>query len=245
MRHPNRSTSASTWRWLLVALAISGAGLGADRQSAQSPNARPSPTPIERLGPDVLRIGRIQVDTAKREVSVPGTFTGVSALEFIAVTKNGVKAYESLLELDTKAIDFNVALILIGLDPARGTVPKAHFDPDPPKGDPVELWVEWGTGTTRRRVRAERLIYNEITKTRLEDGPWVYTGSAFVADSNAYLAELEGTLIGFVHTPAPVIESPRKLVEQAYGNNVLHPEFNVPAGTEAVLTVRALPLGTK
>ena len=211
---------------------------------AQVPRStKPSPSPVERLGPTLLRVGRIQVDTARREISVGGEFTGVSALEFIAVVKGGLKAYESLLELETNAVDFNVALILIGLDPARGSVPKMHFDPNPPGGDPVEIWVEWTLGGKPARVRAEQLVYNEVTKQVMTDGPWVYTGSAFSSENNAYLAELEGTLIGFVHTPAPVIENPRPIPESAYGNNIMNPAFATAAGTSVKLTVKALGSG--
>lgn len=214
------------------------AGAGGPLQAQNPPKAAASP--VERLGTNRIRVGTITVDSARREVSVAATFTGVSALEFIAVARKGIKAYESLLELDTTAIDFNVALILVGLDPSHGVVPRMHFDPNPPKGDAVEIWVEWMEDGKPRRVRGEQLIYNEITKQVMSEGPWVYTGSAFSAENNAYLAEVEGTLIGFVHTPAPVIENPRPIPESAYGNNILNPAFKIPAGTTATLTVRAL-----
>jgi hypothetical protein len=217
------------------------------RTLAQQPAQPPSKTaqaPVERLGPNLLRVGKVQIDTAKKEVSVRGSITAAVTLEFIAVAKGGFKAYESAIELDATAIDFNLGLILAGLDPAHGTVPKMHFDPNAPKGDPVEIWVEWDESSGgRKRIRAEQLVYNEITKQTLSEGPWVYTGSAFSAENNAYLADLEGTLIGFVHTPAPVIESPRPLLQGAYGNNILNPTLNLKAGIPVVLTVRALPVG--
>jgi hypothetical protein len=233
---------------LLLALALLGAIAPSAGARQPQPPRQDAPgggtqAPIERLGPNLLRVGTVRVDTGKKEISAQGTFTPATALEFIAVARKGFKAYESAIELDTTAIDFNLALILIGLDPSRARVPEAHFDTIPPKGDPVEIWVEWNEGANRRRVRAEQLIYNEITKQVLSEGPWVYTGSAFAVNRNAYLAEREGTLIGFVHTPAPVIESPRPLVEGAYGNNILNPALEIEPGTSVTLTVRALPLG--
>jgi hypothetical protein len=225
----------------LIVFALGG-GAGAPRALSQTAPAPPqSPAPIERLGPDRLRIGRVEVNVARREVSVPGTVTTAEVLEFIAVARQGFKAYESALELDTNAVGFNLALILIGLDASGAVVPKFHIDPTPPQGDPLDLFVEWDDSGRRRRVRAEELVYNTLSKATLSEGPWVYTGSTFVAEQRAYLSEIEGTLIGFVHTPAPVIESPRPLGQGDYGANRLNPSLNLKAGTMVTLIVRALP----
>ena len=95
------------------------------------------PAPVEKLGPNSYRIGRMRIDTAKREVVVPGTVNPVSVLEFVANTPQGVKAYESAFTLDTSAISFNAALLLIGLDPSRARPSQVQFDPAPPSGDPA------------------------------------------------------------------------------------------------------------
>jgi hypothetical protein len=196
--------------------------------------------PVERLGPTTMRVGNVQIDTAKKEVSVRGAVNDVTTLEFIACTKGGFKAYESALELETTGIDFNLALILIGLDSSRAVVPKFHLQPQPPQGDPVEIWVEWDENGKPRRVRAEQLVYNDTLKQTLSEGPWVYTGSVFSKESNAYLADLEGALIGFVHSPAPIIDSPRAMSPGQYGSNRINPSLNLKPGTSVTLTVRAV-----
>ena len=212
-------------------------------QTPRSPfqGPAPAPSPAERLGKDLVRIGSIIVDTAKKELSVGGFVNEVGTLEFLANTKGGWKAYESALELDTNAVNFNVACLLIGLDPADAKVARRQFDPEPPKGNPLEIFVEWdeaGTGT-HRRIRAEELIYNRVTKQTLSEGPWVYTGSVF-GQGNTYLAETEGTLVGFMHTPSPIIESPRLEVGQ-WGDSRLNPDLGLKPGTQVKLIVRALP----
>jgi hypothetical protein len=219
---------------------------GMQPQIPRPPGKRPMtppPTltqPVERLGDNVFRIGSVRVDTARREVSVDGFVNEVQTLEFIANTKGGFKAYESAVELDTNAINFNLGLILIGLDKANAVVPKIHRDRSIPKGDPLEVWVDIKDADPPRRIRAEQLVYNLVTKTTLPEGPWVYTGSIFVGRGNAYLADIDGTLIGFVHTPSPLIENPARL-EGPYGANRLNPSLNLKAGTPVTLTVRALP----
>ncbi len=228
---------------LASALVVGFALLLAHSTLAQTPDKPPpsAPAPVERLGPDLLRVGNVRIDTAKKEISVKGVVTTANILEFVAVTKGGRKGYESALELDTNAIDFNLGLILIGLDQSRSVGPKMHLDRNAPKGDPVEIWIEWDEPNGHRTIRAEQLIYDKQSRTTLPEGPWVYTGSVFSPENNAYLADVQGSLIGFVHTPATVIDSPRALSPGAYGNSVLNPALNLQPGTPVQLLVRALP----
>ena len=213
----------------------------ASQQPPPSPyNVPKGPSPIERIGPNVVRIGNITVDTAKKELSVRGVVNDVTALEFIAVTKGGFKAYESVLELETNAINFNLALILMGLDAKKAVMPKHPGDPTLPSGDLVDIFVEWKDGNGSRRVRAEELVYNATAKQTLSHGPWVYTGSVFVEHNNAYMADLEGSLIGFIHSMAPIIESPRPFKGGDYYGHQINPKLNLKAGTEVTLTVRAI-----
>ena len=230
-------------RFLALATIVAGVvGVASPPVGAeQSPNETIKAAPVERLGPNLLRIGNIQVDTAKQEASVKGVVNDVEVLEFIANPKGGAKAYESAIELDTDAVNFNLALILIGLDHTRTKWPRRGEPPILPNGDPVEIWIEWTEGDQQRRVRAEQLVYNEVAKDTLTEGPWVYTGSVFIPENNAFLADLNGALIGFVHRGAPVIDSPRPRPAGAYEANRLNPALKLKAGTSVVLTVRALP----
>jgi hypothetical protein len=254
--------AASSWTTSIVAAALVAGVPGAawivgtaldhplaaqQAQTPQSPSSRapfsgaaPAPSPLERLGPDLLRVGNVRIDTAKRELSVSGIVNDVQVLEFLANTKGGFKAYESALELDTNAVNFNVACLLIGLDTMRAVLSRFQFDPLSPQGDPVELFIEWDNGGTRRRIRAEQLIYNKVTKTTLTEGPWVYTGSAFLPQGNRYMAETDGTVIGFMHTPSPIVENPRPLVGE-YGDHMINPELKLKAGATVQLVLRALP----
>ena len=221
-------------------LMVCSGPLAAQAPPAQPPQPPRTPPPVERLGDNLLRIGNVHIDTKQRQISVAGTVNDVQTLEFIATAEGGFKAYESALSLDTDGITFNLALLLIGLDRKNAYVPRMHFDPTPPRGDPVEIWIEWDVDGKRTRVRAEELVYNEVTKQTLAPDSWVYTGSTFVAKHNAYVADLEGTLVGFVHTPAPVIEHSGTLAG-AYGANRLNPNLKLKPATRVTMTIRALP----
>jgi len=103
--------------------------------------------------------------------------------------------------------------------------------------------VEWDDAGAMRKVRAEQLVYNQQTQHTIPEGPWVYTGSVFIEQGYApTLADIDGTLIGFVHTPSPIIENPTAVMGP-YGANQLNPALNLKPGTAITVTVRALPQG--
>jgi len=199
-----------------------------------------APASVEKLDANRLRVGNVYVDLKKREVSVAGVINDVPVLEFVANTKGGYKAYESAIEADTNAINFNLGLILIGLDRAKAVRPRFHFDPVTPAGDAVEVWVAWTAEGKERRVRAEELIFDDGRKSTLPISQWVYTGSSFMPNSTAFLADLDGVLIGFVHTPAPLIENAGR-VPGPYGTTKVNPTLGLKPGSPVTLIVRALP----
>jgi hypothetical protein len=216
---------------------VLAAAAGAASQAPADP-AQPTETPVVRkTGDSTFEIGRLRVDTAGREATVPASLNEVQVLEFIANARGGSKAYESALTLDVDAITFNTALLLIGLDPARGRPPETVFDPTPVEGDPVDLSVAWGT----RRVPIDDLLYDQRTKRTVPRGAWVYTGSTFI-DAGAgkqYAAELDGVLIGFMHSPSSIIERVEAIL--GYGEIIVNPRLGLRPNTPATLTIRALP----
>lgn len=235
---------------LLVAI-LAGGSLGAAVEGQQvrpkkpprSYGAVPPPTAparVEKLDDGRIRIGGVLVDMARKEVSVTGVVNDVTVLEFLVNTKDGYKSYESAIEASATAIDFNLGLILIGLDRNRAVArPRFHFDPVAPAGDGVEVMVSWQEGGRERRLPAEDLIYDDGSKKTLPPGRWVYTGSQFVRNSTAFLADVDGVLIGFVHSPAPLIERAEP-VPGPYGAIRLNPSAGLAAGTAVTVTVRPL-----
>jgi hypothetical protein len=159
---------------------------------------------VEERGHGRYRIGAIKIHRDRHRFAVRGVILrDAPPLEFLAVTAGGEKAYESLVEVSATAHDFNLACILIGLNPDNGRPPRQHFDPEPAQGDPIDVRVSWIRDGTRIEVDAADLIQaGEKTLPRAE---WVYTGSRILPDGR-YLAALSGTAIGFVHHPATIIE---------------------------------------
>jgi hypothetical protein len=193
---------------------------------------------VEKIGDGLYRIGQLRVDMKKRELTAPATINDVPIIEFLANTKGGLKEYESALTVESDAITFNAALILLGLDPARGRPSKVQFDAATPEGDAVELHLTWG----KTRVRAEQLLFDQRTKKALAPRSWVYTGSSFydAGHGRRFMAEDDGVLIGLMHGPAALIENPRNDAIDGYGSIIINPRFDIPPGSTVSLIVTAI-----
>jgi hypothetical protein len=216
-------------RGLCVLLALGALGAGG------APEA-PKPE-IDDLGNGRYRVGPVEVDKAQGRFTVPGhVLRAEPPLEFLAVAKGGRKAYEAMLELDATAFEFNLACILIGLDGEHATGrPTFHFDPQAVDGDGVGIEVSWD-GAGGRESREAASLLKDGDRTVPEE--WVYTGSEFTRNG-AYLAHIDGTLIGLVHDPSSVIEHHGGLGINTYGS--ITATAGAPsAQTRVVLTVQRL-----
>jgi hypothetical protein len=224
---------------------------------AQVPPPPPSqaPPPVKDLGGGRYQIGAITVDRNARQFTVPGRVLHLdeAPLEYIAVSRAGMKAYESLLEVDSRGTEFNLACILLGLEPPqRG--PSAQFDRKPPQGPAVRLAVRWQAGGTTVTKSVQEVL-NLAARPRGAASPpptaavapppeeWAYAGS-FVSDGDGrFVADATGTLVGFVHDPASIIEHRTGLGIGAYGSVQGNPDVLPPIGTpvELIVTVPQAP----
>ena len=231
----------------LVALSLCAIPAAAQQQPGKPPSPvhpdTPKPAAITKLSATTFRIGEMTIDTAAKTLSIAGTVNDASTLEFLANTMKGAKAYESALTLNTNAVSFNAALLLLGLDPARSKPSSVQFDPVAPEGDPVELSVTWIDGGKTRTAPIEELVFDQRSKRTLPKGPWVYTGSRFydTGEHRFYLAEQDGVLIGFMHGPQSIIDNPRGDALGGFGFYVLNPSLGLKPNSQVTLTVKALP----
>jgi hypothetical protein len=233
-------------RPFLLLLCIAAA---ADAQQQSRPPSpihpnTPKPAAITKLTATTFRIGEITIDIAARTLSITGTVNEASTLEFLANTVQGRKAYESALTLNTNAVSFNAALLLLGLDHGRSKPSSFQFDPAPPEGDPVELTIAWTDGGKPRAVPIEELLFDQRANRTLSKGPWVYTGSRFYdsGEHRFYLAEQDGVLIGFMHGPQSIIDNPRADAMGGFGFFILNPKLGLKPGDAVTVTVKALAL---
>ena len=192
---------------------------------------------IEDLGDERYRIGAIEIDKAKRLITIPGVmlpYEKGKIIEFIATMKQGYKSYESVMSLEADAFEFNLACILIGLNSKKAESPKFHFDPNPVLGDPVSIKVGWQKNGKQLEYDVIELLKSGETKP-VKPSQWSYTGSMFV-DGDHYLAQMDGVLIGLIHDPSSIIEHKEGLALGNYGSIMVDPD-SAPENGQA-LTIK-------
>ena len=204
---------------------------------------------MKDLGGDRYQIGRILVEKRAHRLTVPGhvQHLGEAPLEYLAVTTHGMKAYETLLEVDATGSEFNLALILIGGDSERSSHPAFQFDRTLPFGQLTDIQVRWTAGGNPHTATADEALLTAEQRRELPPSEWIYTGSVTPPHQTVYGADAAGTLIGFVHDPNDVIEHRAGLGIGRYGsvrgNTALMPPIGTPVEVIVTLTGRVRERG--
>lgn len=189
---------------------------------------------LKPLGQDRYQIGRIVIDKAARSFVVPGRVHALGKpLEYLGTSPGGMKAYETLFELDTTGSEFNLACILIGLerDP-KHTASLRSNSGAPLLGPRVAIFIAWSEGGKRRKVSAAEAVLNPEADVKPESVEWVYTGAPAGDRPDRFGADITGTLIGFKRDENNVIESSYPIGLGAYGSVRGH--AMVPANGSAI-----------
>lgn len=174
---------------------------------------------LKPLGEDRFQIGRIVVDKRARTFTVPGRVLVLGKpLEYLATSPGGRKAYESLLELDATGSEFNLACILVGLERAPNQAAFERYSRAPLAGERAAIYIAWSEGMARRKLSAADALRNPPTGVKAESIDWIYLGSPESTAGGPFAADVTGTLIGFVHDPASVMESVGGVGIGAYGS---------------------------
>lgn len=122
---------------------------------------------IKPVGKDLLLIGgHLKVDLGKGRIEIPAQVASPGApLEYVAVSPNG-KAYESLLIVDTNAIELRLALSLLGYE---GVIPSDKGQIPPADADNSVL-VSAIVGGKERPIAA--YLIDRATKKPPPEHPW-------------------------------------------------------------------------
>lgn len=197
--------------------------------SAQPQSPVPPLGELKPLGGDRFQIGRIVVHKAERRFTVPGRVLALGKpLEYLATSPQGMKAYETLFELDATGSEFNLACILLGLEADTRQRPSDVGHATPLAGPRVDIYIGWATGATQHRVTAAQAVLNPDADAKPESVEWVYTGAPAKNPQEHFAADLTGTLVGFKRDDNNVIESAVGIGVGAYGTVRGHPMLPPP-----------------
>lgn len=215
-------------------------GAGAEQKSeakrdGKAKVAKPErPPAIEQITEHTFRVGAALVDTRERIVTCPGEINmDEGAIEYLAVAPGG-KTHESLLRIDVRPLHFQLALLMLDLEPKN--VLTQQGDRNTPKGDPVELRIRWrDRGGEMQSVRAEELVLEGANAKPMAAHDWVFTGSRIL--KQGFQADLEKSLVAVWHDPAAILDNPLP----GGGNNayIVNARRTPRRGTKIDLIVRA------
>jgi len=193
---------------------------------------------ITDLGDGQYRVGFIAVDKSNRRFEVPGRVAHLDEpLEYVAVTNDGSKDYESLLTLYTRATHFQLACILIGLDDEDSLKPRYQFDERAVRGPAVAIEISWESDGKSKTVSAHEALLSEDKALPVQD--WLFIGS-YVEENGDFMAEAVGTLIGFVHDPIAIIENRNGLGIGAFGGIKGNSGLLPPEGAPVTVSVSVI-----
>lgn len=217
---------------------------------AGSPGAEAQPTAPEKLAPPkvpkVIELDGIRIHPEEKYLELDATMCLDQGVIEVFGSSPGGKVHESLLILKAKPQYLHFGLLLMGLREGRPT--NAQGGEEAPRGDPVDLFVEWEEGGKRYRVPAEDMVYNVHTKRRMEGQSWVFTGSRHVKGRNSntgqevdiYLANATGTVITTFRDQASVLDNASRFSRDDTSyvtNEAVAPPRNTP------LCLVAMPQG--
>jgi hypothetical protein len=163
-------------------------------------------SPVQHIGPDEYKIGDVILNKKKKEIYIPGHINMQSGLiEYLACHEDVGKLHESVLKIAAKPSDIQVALLLLGLKNKNNL--KFQGDSSVPEGDPLELWIEWELpDRTKKKVRAEELVYDQQNKKPMKKTNWVFTGSQIM--DGQFMADMDGSIVATFRDPLAIINNP-------------------------------------
>ncbi len=168
--------------------------------------AQPAAPPARQVSADVLAIGDVQLDRAKRTVSFGGEVNmNQGQLEYVIVGMRG-KLHESLFRTTAQAYHIHAAMLLLGVrDQTQRTNEPAT--PQALRGEPVSLWAVWRGPGGEEKVRVEDWVRNDQTGQVMERGSWIYNGSRFV--EGLFIAQREQSIVAIQDDVDALINNPR------------------------------------
>jgi hypothetical protein len=201
-------------------------------QTASPPPDTAQPE-IKKISKNEYAIGAVRLNKQTRELRMPGVVNMDSGIvELLACVKGG-KVHESVLVIDIIPHHLQVALLLLGLE-YHGDL-EYQGDPRQPKGDSVEVWVEWKSKGKVVRKRGEDLIYDIPKKRSMPHTPWVFTGSRVI--NGVFQADVQKSIITTYHDPYTIIDNP---LPEGGDDTVYEVNESIvpPRGTKVVLIIK-------
>jgi hypothetical protein len=159
---------------------------------------------IKRIADGVYKLGKLILDTNRNRIEIPGRVNLIAGvIEYLGCGQFG-KLHESVFVLDAEPVHLYLALLRLGLKP--GDAVRMRGDPRRPKGDELEITVEWEEKGVKRSMRAERFVLDVTTGKPMEETSWVFTGSRVIG--GVLRAQATKSIVATYRDPDALINNP-------------------------------------
>lgn len=192
----------------------------------------PTPSPVRWDG-DVATIGSVKLDAATKTVIATGWVNQTSGpIEVLACGPAG-KVHESVFVLGLNPLDLQAALLLAGL---KAGEPMPELGQGPPKGAPIDVFVDWKSGDETKTARAESFVWNVEDDANVAETPWIFTGS--VVKDGHFKALAEESLVVTYWDPYAIVNLP---LPCGANDEILAVNSNTVPPYQTPVTVRFVP----
>jgi len=168
---------------------------------------------IAKKTDDIYTLKDIEINTKNKTVSIPCTVNMESGLLEVVLCRPEGKTHESLLLTNTTPLEFQTALLLLGLDPVN-ELPESPDEADAlspyltfeTPGDSVLLFIDIiQIDGKKDRVPLEYYIRDERTQKALSPVSWLFRG-AVTHRSGHVIIDPDVTMIATYHDPIALME---------------------------------------
>lgn len=216
---------------LTILLAATALVTRADERRA---SAVPINPPVRSLGGGVFEIGGVRLDKKKRTLRFAAEVNArIETIEYAVVHKTG-KTHESLFRTETRPLDIQVALLLLGWKGAM-TNSFGINGKGVPFGEKIWIEVGWTNQGVRVHGPLEDLVLDRASKAAMVRGEWIYNGSNF--SESSFTAQRDGSIVSIHSDADALVNNPRAGRE----NDDLYEPFTTklpPVGTPVEIIFR-------
>lgn len=167
---------------------------------------------ITRINDEIYYLNDIKIDLSEKSIIIPAFVNMNSGLIEVVLCRPEGKTHESLLKTNVTPLEFQTALLLLGLDPVN-ELPDSLVVADPlspylsieTPGDSVWVFLEAEINNQLIRNSVEHFILDQRTMKPLPQRTWLFRG-AVTHRSGHVIIDSDVTMIATYHDPIALME---------------------------------------
>jgi hypothetical protein len=167
---------------------------------------------LKKISDDVYQLNEITINTSLGTVEIPCKINMSEGLIEVVMCRKEGKIHESLLVTNVSPLEFQTALLLLGLDPVN-EVPddpskinkNDQFSSIETEGDVVKIYLAFESDEETIKQPLESFIFDESIKQNLKSSTWLFRGAA-THMSGHVMIDPDVTMIATYHDPVAMME---------------------------------------